>query len=95
MADPASLRSQLSDAIFSTVHGGLRILGGMVQVAAGVTRLLAITAIKAVEAAEAIVEATEVDEEEPMLPLGGSGHGPIGPKRDLSSLDKRSGEAGT
>lgn len=65
MTDPAPPRSQLSDAIFSTVRGGLRVLGGMVQVAAGVTRLLAITAIKAVEAAEAIVEAREVAEVAP------------------------------
>ena len=63
--DAAPSRSQLSDAILSTVRGSLRILGGMVQVAAGVTRLLAVTAIKAVEAAEAIVEAAEDDEEEP------------------------------
>ena len=63
--DPAPSRSQLSDAILGTVRGGLRILGGMVQVAAGVTRLLAVTAIKAVEAAEAIVEAAEADEDEP------------------------------
>ena len=65
MTDPAPSRSQLNDAILSTVRGGLRILGGMVQVAAGVTRLLAVAAIKAVEAAEAIVEAAEVDEEDP------------------------------
>ena len=65
MTDPAPLRSQLNDAILGTVRGGLRILGGMVQVAAGVTRLLAVTAIRAVEAAEAVVEATEDDDEEP------------------------------
>jgi hypothetical protein len=41
----------------------LRILGGMVQVAAGVTKLLAVTALKAAEAAEAVVEATAADEE--------------------------------
>ena len=64
--DPAHARSQLSEAILSTVRGGLRILGGMVQVAAGVTKLFAVTAIKAVEAAEAVVQATEADEEEPM-----------------------------
>ena len=62
--DAAPSRSQLSDAILSTVRGSLCILGGMVQVAAGVTRLLAVTAIRAVDAAEAIVEATEADEEE-------------------------------
>ncbi len=66
--DPAPKRSQLNDAILSTIRGGLRIFGGMVQVAAGVTRLLAVTAIKAVEAAEAIVEAAEVDDEEPDPP---------------------------
>jgi hypothetical protein len=65
MTDAAPSRSQLSDAILSTVRGGIRIFGGIVQVAAGVTRLLAVTAIKAVEAAEAAVEATQVDEEEP------------------------------
>ena len=64
MTVPAPSRSQLNDAILSTVRGGLHILGGMVQMAAGVTRLLAVTAIKAVEAAEAVVEATEDDEEE-------------------------------
>ena len=61
--DATPSRFQLSDAILSTVRGSLRILGGMVQVAAGVTRLLAVTAIRAVEAAEAIVEAAEDEEE--------------------------------
>ncbi len=64
MTDPEPLRSQVKDAILSTMRGGVRILAGMVEVAAGVTRLLADTAIKAVEAVEAVVEATEVDEEE-------------------------------
>jgi len=62
--DPATPRSQLNDAILSAVRGGLRILGGMVQVAAGVTKLLAVTALKAAEAAEAVVEATVTDQEE-------------------------------
>ena len=65
MTDPGPRRSQLNDAILITVRGSLRIIGGMVQVAAGVTRLLAVTAIRAVEAAEAIVEAAEADEDEP------------------------------
>lgn len=64
MTDSAPTMSQVNDAILSTARGGLRILGGMVEVAAGVTKLLAVTAIKAVEAAEAIVQAAEVDEEE-------------------------------
>ena len=50
--------------MLSAVRGGLRILGGMVQVAAGVTKLLAVTALKAAEAAEAVVQAASADEEE-------------------------------
>ena len=56
MTDPTPARSQVSGAVLSAVRGGLRILGGMVQVAAGVTKLLAVTALKAAEAAEAVVE---------------------------------------
>jgi hypothetical protein len=43
----------------------LRILGGIVEVAVGVTRLLAETSIKAVEAAEGVVESTEAEAEKP------------------------------
>jgi hypothetical protein len=63
--DPEPRRSQLNDAIWSTVRGGFRILGGMVQMAAGITRLVAVTAIKAAAAVEGAVEATESEEEEP------------------------------
>ena len=63
--DPEPRRSQLNDAIFSTVRGGFRILGGMVQMAAGITRLVAVTAIKAASAVEGAVGATESEEEEP------------------------------
>ncbi len=62
MKDPSPLRTEVNDALLSTVRGGLRMIGGMVQVAAGVTRLLVDAAIKAVEAAEAVVEETEDDE---------------------------------
>jgi hypothetical protein len=58
-------RSQLNDAIFSTVRGGFRIVGGMVQVVAGITRLVALTAIKAAAAVEGAVETTGSDDEEP------------------------------
>ena len=58
-------RSQLNDAILSTVRGSFRIIGGMVQMAAGITRLVAVTAIKAAEAVEGAVGATESEEEEP------------------------------
>jgi hypothetical protein len=57
--------SQLNDAIWSTVRGGFRIFGGMVQMAAGITRLVAVTAIKAAAAVEGAVGATESEEEEP------------------------------
>jgi hypothetical protein len=67
--NPTNLRSDVNDAILSTIRGGLRILGGMVQVTAGVTRLLIDAAIKAVEAAEDAVEATDVDEAEPKQEL--------------------------
>jgi hypothetical protein len=63
ITDPSALRSDVNDAVLSTVRGGLRIIGGMVQMAAGVTRLLVDTAIKAVEAAEEAIETTQADEE--------------------------------
>jgi hypothetical protein len=63
--DPEPRRSQLNDAILSAVRGGFRILGGMVQMAAGITRLVAVTAIKAAAAVEGAVGATESEEEEP------------------------------
>ena len=62
---PEPQRSQLNDAIFSTVRGGFRIIGGMVQMAAGITRLVAATAIKAAEVVEGAVEATGSEDEEP------------------------------
>jgi hypothetical protein len=63
--DPEPGRRQLGDALLTTVRGGFRILGGMVQVAAGITKLLAVTAIKAAAVAEGAVEPTEGDDEEP------------------------------
>jgi hypothetical protein len=65
--DPASARSQVSDAVLSAVRGGLRILGGMVQIGTGVTKLLAVTALKAAEAAEAVVAATVNEDSKPDL----------------------------
>jgi hypothetical protein len=66
--DPEPESHQLRDAAFSTVRGGLRILGGMVQMAAGITKLVAVTAIKAAVAVEGAVEAAEGGEEEPESP---------------------------
>jgi len=65
VADPEPGRTQLSDALLSTVRGGMRILGGMVQMTAGITRLLAVSVLKAAAAVEEAVEATEGEEEEP------------------------------
>jgi hypothetical protein len=62
--DPEPRRHQLSDAVLTTMRGGWRILGGMVQMAAGITKLIVVTAIKAAAAVEEAVEATEGDQEE-------------------------------
>ena len=65
MTDREALRAEVNDAVISMVRGGLRVVGGTVQVVAGVTRLLIDTAIAVVEAAEEAVAATGVDEEDP------------------------------
>jgi hypothetical protein len=64
VTEPQPRQPQLNDAVLSVVRGGLRILGGMVQMAAGITRLLAVTALKAAEAVAEAVETAE-DAEEP------------------------------
>ena len=63
--EPQSKESQLGDAVLDAMRGALRILGGMVQMAAGITRLLAMAALKAAAAAADAVEAAEADEEWP------------------------------
>ena len=63
--EPEPRESQLGDAVLDAMRGALRIFGGMVQMAAGMTRLLAIAALKAAEAASDAVKAAEADEEEP------------------------------
>jgi hypothetical protein len=60
--DPEPQESQLGDAVLDALRGGLRILGGMVQLAAGITRLLAVTALRAAEAVQQAVEAAEEEE---------------------------------
>ncbi len=64
-SEPEPRESQLGDAVLDALRGGLHILGGMVQLAAGITRLLAIAALKAAEAVQEAVEATEDEEEKP------------------------------
>jgi hypothetical protein len=63
--EPEPQGSKLGDAVLDTMRGALRILGGMVQMAAGVTRLFAVAALKAAEAASDAVEAAEADEDGP------------------------------
>ena len=46
------LEYQLGDAVLDAMRGALRILGGTVQMVAGMTRLLAIAVLKAAAAAE-------------------------------------------
>ena len=62
--EPEPRGSQLGDAVLDTMRGALRIVGGMVQMAAGMTRLLAVAALKAADAAADAVKAPEADEEE-------------------------------
>ena len=57
--------SQLGKAVLDALHGALHIVGGMVQVAAGITRFLAITAIKAADAVEQAATAAEDEEGKP------------------------------
>ena len=64
-SEPEPRESPLGDAVLDTMRGALRIFGGMVQMAAGITRLLAVAVLKAAAAAEDAVEATEEDEDKP------------------------------
>jgi len=64
-SEPEPRESQLGDAVLDAMRGALRILGGMVQMAAGITRLFAVAALKAAAAAADAVETAEADEEEP------------------------------
>ncbi len=57
--------SQLGNAALDAMRGALRILGGMVQMAAGMTRLFAVAVLKAAAAAEKAVQVSEEDEGEP------------------------------
>jgi hypothetical protein len=63
--EPEPPESPLGDAVLDAMRGALRIVGGMVQMAAGITKLLAVAVLKAAAAAEEAVKATEEDEEKP------------------------------
>jgi hypothetical protein len=60
--EPEPQDSQLGEAVLDAMRGALRVLGGMVQMAAGMTRMLAIAVLKAAAAAEHAVETTEDEE---------------------------------
>ena len=54
--------SQLGNAALDAMRGALRILGGMVQMAAGMTRLFAVAVLKAAAVAEKALGVSEEDE---------------------------------
>jgi hypothetical protein len=60
--EPEPQDSQMGEAVLDAMRGALRVLGGMVQMAAGMTRMLAIAVLKAAAAAEHAVETTEDEE---------------------------------
>ena len=61
-SEPETPEHQLGEAVLDAMRGALRILGGTVQMAAGMTRLLAIAVLKAAAAAERAVGASEETE---------------------------------
>ena len=63
--EPEPQESQMGDAVVDAMRGALRILGGMVQMAAGMTRLLAVAVLKAAAAAEHAMETAEDEEARP------------------------------
>jgi hypothetical protein len=78
-SEPAPRESPLGDAVLDAMRGALRIFGGMVQMAAGITRLLAVAALKAAAAAEEAVQAAQEDEEDAGPTVGPpSGRAPRG-----------------
>jgi hypothetical protein len=62
-SEPEPQESQLGDALLDAVRGSLRILGGMVQMAAAMTRVFAIAVLKAATEAEKAVQASEDEEQ--------------------------------
>ena len=60
--EPEPQDSQMGEAVLDAMRGALRLLGGMVQMAAGMTRVMAIAVLKAAAAAEHAVEKTEDEE---------------------------------
>ena len=61
-SEPEPQESQMWDAVLDAIRGALRILGGIVQMETGMTRLLAVAVLKAAAAAAHAVAATEDEE---------------------------------
>ena len=61
--EPRFPEYRLGDAVLETMRGALRILGGTVQMAVGMTRMLAGAVLKVAAVAEKAVGASEEDEE--------------------------------
>ena len=61
--EPGPPEYRLGDAVLETMRGALRILGGTVQMAVGMTRMLAGAVLKVAAVAEKAVRASEEDEE--------------------------------
>ena len=61
--EPRLPEYRLGDAVLETMRGALRILGGTVQMAVGMTRMLAGAVLKVAAVAERAVGASEEDEE--------------------------------
>ena len=66
--EPEPEESPVREAVLDAVGGAIRIAGGMVQMAVGITRLLVAAALKAAAVAEGAVEATDQDGEKPEPP---------------------------
>src|SRR6185369_5996007 len=61
--EPRFPEYRLGDAVLETMRGALRILGGTVQMAVGMTRMLAGAVLKVAAVAEKAVGASEEDGE--------------------------------
>jgi hypothetical protein len=63
--DPVPSRSEINEAVMSTIRGGLRVLDGVVETVAGAARLVIDAAIRFVEPAQEAGPQTKVDDEDP------------------------------
>ena len=86
--EPGPPEYRLGDAVLETMRGALRILGGTVQMAVGMTRMLAGAVLKVAAVAEKAVRASEDEESYGSVPAriesgttsSPSNHAPVDPK---------------